>query len=59
MPIIGGGIHGSLPYRDNACNSDDTDNSVDGSQYLNAAIRKIEIGAADQLYIYPELGLFP
>lgn len=52
------GRHGRIPYRNYACNSYDSDNSADGSQYVDAAVREITVGAADQLYIYPELGIF-
>jgi hypothetical protein len=54
-----GGIYVRFFDGNNAFDSHDSNNYVDAVQYVNAAIRKTKIGAADQLYIYSELGIYP
>jgi hypothetical protein len=58
MTRVIGKNHDRLSHRNNACDSDDPNNSIDADQYVIAAIWKNKAGPAGQLYIYSELGLF-
>jgi hypothetical protein len=54
-----GGIYVRFYDGNNAFDSYDSNSSVDAAQYVIAAIRKVKIGAVDQLFVYSELGIYP
>jgi hypothetical protein len=54
-----GGIHVRFFDGNNAFDSHVSNSSADAAQYVIAAIRKAEISAGDQLFIYSELGIYP
>ena len=53
-----GGTHVRFFNGNDAFDSDDPNNTINAVQHALAALWKNEVGAAGQLYIYSELGIF-